>query len=191
VKDMVDIRNAQQIAINNVKNRNKKYKEGIEGYDTKKLGYFTSKYFECIDNSYVKKSTDKQKIYLDIASKIALKSPMYTHKHGAIIIYKDKIISTGFNYYLGDFSIHAEVAAISHIKKKQKNILQDCDIYVVRIGPDSLDNPLKYSRPCANCQCTIKKHNIKNAYYSTSYEYDEFRISNYKKNECCNSCTFQ
>ena len=50
---------------------------------------------------------------------------MYPHKHGAIIVYRDKIISSGFNYYVGDFSIHAEVAAISHIKKKNRNILID------------------------------------------------------------------
>jgi len=48
----------------------------------------------------LKNQLKSKKIYLDIASKIALKSPMYTHKHGAIIIYKDKIASTGFNYYL-------------------------------------------------------------------------------------------
>jgi len=184
---MTDVRNALHLSNGNSNNRKKKYKEGIEGYDSKKLGYFTSKYFECIDDSFVKMSNDKQRSYLDIASKIALKSPVYTHKHGAIIIYKDKIIASGFNYYVGDFSIHAEVAAISHVKKKQRYILNECDIYIVRIGPDSLDNPLKYSRPCPNCQNTIKKYNIKNAYYSTSYDYDDIRCSNDK----VHTCTFQ
>ena len=167
--------------------KRKKYKEGIESFNEKELGCFTSKYFECNDNMVARFSSEKQKEYLSIAAKIAEKSPMYPHKHGAIIVYKDKIIASGYNYYMGDFSIHAEVAAISKIKK-QKHILRDCDIYVVRIGPKSFNNPLKYSRPCPNCQDTIIKNNIKNAYYSTSYEYDDIRSTIHKKNEC--ECVF-
>jgi deoxycytidylate deaminase len=168
--------------------KRKKYKEGTKSFNEKELGCFTSKYFECNDNMVARFSSEKQKEYLSIAAKIAEKSPMYPHKHGAIILYKDKIIASGYNYYMGDFSIHAEVAAISKIKKKQKHILRDCDIYVVRIGPKSFNNPLKYSRPCPNCQDTIIKNNIKNAYYSTSYEYDNIRSTIHKKNEC--ECVF-
>jgi len=171
-----------------ISTKRKKYKEGTESFNEKEMGCFTSKYFECNDNISVRISSEKQKEYLSIAAKIAEKSPMYPHKHGAIIVYKDKIIASGYNYYMGDFSIHAEVAAISKIKKKQKHILRDCDIYVVRIGPKSLNNPLKYSRPCPNCQDTIIKNNIKNAYYSTSYEYDNIRSTIHKKNEC--ECIF-
>jgi len=168
--------------------KRKKYKDGTESFNEKELGCFTSKYFECNDNMVARFSSEKQKEYLSIAAKIAEKSPMYPHKHGSIIVYKDKIIASGYNYYMGDFSIHAEVAAISKIKKKQKHILCDCDIYVVRIGPKSFNNPLKYSRPCPNCQDTIIKNNIKNAYYSTSYEYDCIRSTIHKKNEC--ECVF-
>lgn len=168
--------------------KRKKYKEGTGSFNEKELGCFTSKYFECNDNIVARFSSEKQKEYLSIAARIADKSPMYPHKHGAIIVFKDKIIASGYNYYMGDFSIHAEVAAISKIKKKQKYILCDCDIYVVRIGPKSFNNPLKYSRPCPNCQDTIIKNNIKNVYYSTSYEYDDIRSTIHKKNEC--ECVF-
>jgi pyrimidine deaminase RibD-like protein len=178
---MIDDRNAQS---NSTKVRTPKYKCGTESYNSKNLGYFTSKYFECNDDTCVKISNEKQRRYLNIAAKVASKSPVYTHKHGAIIVYKDKIISSGYNYYIKDFSMHAEVSAISKIKKKYKGILNDCDIYVVRIGPKSLDNPLKYSRPCLNCQSAIIKNNIKNAYYSTSYEYDIFRSTIHNKNNC-------
>jgi deoxycytidylate deaminase len=120
---------------------------------------------------------------------------MYNHKHGAILVYKDKIIGSGYNYYMGDFSIHAEVAAIASIRKKQKHILNECDIYVVRIGPDRFNNPLKYSRPCTNCSNTIIKNNIKNAFYSTNYEYDIIRgcVEAKKETDACdiNRCTFQ
>mgnify|MGYP001027065754 CR=1 FL=1 len=183
---MVDVRNA--LKGYNKNNRYRKYPENIERFNEKIMGCYTSKYFECNDDMTPKKSNEKQRRFLDIAAKIAEKSPMYPHKHGAIIVYRDKIISSGFNYYVGDFSIHAEVAAISHIKKKNKNILIDCDIYVVRIGPKSFNNPLKYSRPCPNCQNTIIKNNIKNAYYSTSYEYDNIRNIIHKKKNC--DCSF-
>jgi deoxycytidylate deaminase len=159
---MVDVRNAQRGA-------------DITKRRMNRTGYYTSNYFECIDSTCVRVSNDKQKYYLNIAAKIAIKSPMYNHKHGAIIVYRDKIIGSGYNYYMSDFSIHAEVAAISSIRKKQKHILNECDIYVVRIGPDRFNNPLKYSRPCTNCSNTIIKNNIKNAFYSTNYEYDIIR----------------
>ena len=68
--------------------------------------------------------------------------------------------------------------------KKYKGILNECDIYVVRIGPNSLDNPLKYSRPCLDCESTIMKYNIKNVYYSTSCEYDIVHGAIHNKNKC-------
>ena len=52
------------------------------------------------DDNVIKISNDKQKYYLNIAAKIASKSPVYTHKHGAIIVYKDIIISSGYNFYI-------------------------------------------------------------------------------------------
>ena len=114
---MVDVRNA--LKGYNKNNRYRKYPENIERFNEKIMGCYTSKYFECNDNMTPKISNEKQKKFLDTAAKIAEKSPMYPHKHGAIIVYRDKIISSGFNYYVGDFSVHAEVAAISHIKKKK------------------------------------------------------------------------
>lgn len=52
------------------------------------------------DDNVIKISNDKQKYYLNIAAKIATKSPVYTHKHGAIIVYKDIVISSGYNFYI-------------------------------------------------------------------------------------------
>jgi len=57
------------------------------------------------DDNVIKISNDKQKYYLNIAAKIATKSPVYTHKHGAIIVYKDIIISSGYNFYIKGNSI--------------------------------------------------------------------------------------
>uniref|UniRef100_A0A6C0LJM4 CMP/dCMP-type deaminase domain-containing protein n=1 Tax=viral metagenome TaxID=1070528 RepID=A0A6C0LJM4_9ZZZZ len=174
---MVDVRNAQRGAdVSKIIRRN-----SCAPVSQSKSGFYTSNYFECIDSNCVRTSSEKQKYYLNIAAKIAIKSPMFNHKHGAIIVYRDKIIGSGFNYYVSDFSIHAEVAAIASIHKKKRHILNECDIYIVRIAPDRFKNMLKYSRPCANCSNIIIKNNIKNAFYSTNYEYDFVR----GRNNCC------
>jgi deoxycytidylate deaminase len=161
---MVDSRNARRGAKKHTCDETKNRKQ--------MNGFLTSEYYECLDAISVKNSNDRQRYYLDVAAKIALKSPM-GHKHGAILVYKGKIISTGHNYYFLNSSIHAEVAALSCIRGKQKHILSDCELYVVRIGPDKYNNPLKYSKPCCNCQNAILKHNIKKAFYSTNYDYDD------------------
>lgn len=139
-------------------------------------GVITSEYYECLDDICVKPSNDRQRYYLDEAAKIALKSPM-GHKHGAVLVYKGKIVSSGHNYYFLNSSIHAEVAAISCIRSKQRHILPECELYVVRIGPNKFNNALKYSKPCCNCQNAILKHNIKKAFYSTNYDYDVLRLA--------------
>jgi deoxycytidylate deaminase len=121
-----------------------------------------------------KEISKKHQIFIDKAAELAKYSTMQ-QKHGAVVVHKNKIVGCGFNYmvnYLNDNnSIHAEVAAISKVFKN-KNILEDCDIYVVRIGPARFNNCLKLSKPCEKCTNFIKKYNIRCAYYSTNYEYE-------------------
>jgi deoxycytidylate deaminase len=116
----------------------------------------------------------KHQLFLDIAAETAKFSTMQ-QKHGAVVVHKNKVIACGFNYtthFLNDNnSIHAEVAAITQVLKN-KNILNECDIYVVRIAPQRFNNCLKMSKPCDKCTRFIKKYNIRKTYYSTNYEYD-------------------
>ena len=141
-------------------------------FDNSKL--MSSTYFEHFDETDIKHTSGIKKYYLEIAASIAMESTML-QKHGAVIVHKKNIIASGFNYHHETFSIHAEVAAISSLKGKEKDILSECSLYVVRIGPSKYDNALKYSKPCFNCQHTILKHNIKSTYYSTNYDYDTMR----------------
>ena len=163
--------------------RNAKCVSNITGVNTSHINKRIPRY-KMGDDNIIKISNEKQRYYLDIAAKIASKSPVYIHKHGAIIVHKDIIISSGYNFYIKGNSMHAEKAAISKINKKYKGILSECDIYVVRVGPDSLENPLKYSRPCLECESTIIKYNIKNVYYSTSCEYNILNGSIHNKCKC-------
>lgn len=137
----------------------------------------TSEYFHNFDDCCAKFMNDKQYNFLRIAASVALNSQM-NHKHGAIIVYKKNIISSGFNYCIGDLSIHAEVHAISKLKGKERELLNECDLYVVRIGTGQFKNVLKYSKPCYDCQNLICKKGIKKIYYSTNYDYD-ITIKNY------------
>lgn len=113
--------------------------------------------------------------YLDKAANIAKKSVM-TQKHGCIIVYKKQIIASAYNTMPKSFgdSVHAEINAIN--KVKDKKILKQCELYIVRIGTSSMNNPLKYSKPCKQCTDTIINFNIRKIYYSTNFEYDQCRL---------------
>lgn len=163
----------QTILFNNKLNNNeyRKIRNEIKNELDNNKNLILSDYFQYFDENNVKIKNMKQNYYLNIASEIALKSNM-SQKHGAIIVYKKEIIAIGYNYYYNSYSIHAEVSAISKLKGIEKNKLINCELYVVRIGSKSLNNILKYSKPCSNCQKYILKNMIKKTYYSTNYEYD-------------------
>jgi deoxycytidylate deaminase len=162
---MVDSRNARRgadnINIENLKAELKKLNRSL----------LTSDYFQFFDEVYPKNMSSKQNYYLRIAAEVAMNSEM-NHKHGAVLVHRKNIIAVGYNYNLASFSIHAEVAAISQLKGRDKDVLCECELYVVRIGTSKYDNALKYSKPCINCQNYITKKCIKKTYYSTNYEFD-------------------
>jgi deoxycytidylate deaminase len=127
------------------------------------------------EDEILKEGNKKHQLFLCKAAEVAKQSNM-NQKHGAIVVYKNKIIASGFNYicdYMNDnYSIHAEVSAISQMFHNKK-LLELCDVYVVRIAPTLYNNCLKNSKPCNSCSKFIKKYNIRNIYYSTSYYYNE------------------
>jgi deoxycytidylate deaminase len=129
------------------------------------------------DTTTPKASTERQEYFLNVAAKVAHKSVM-THQHGAVIVLDNTIISTGYNYAYDHMchtnSIHAEVDALIKVKGVRKNSLTDAEMYVVRIGPNTMSNQLKYSKPCCSCQKAIAKYGIRKVYYSTSVEYNSF-----------------
>jgi deoxycytidylate deaminase len=127
--------------------------------------------YENVDNDRAKLKNDH---YLKIAADVAKKSTM-TQKHGCIIVYKKKIIATGYNTMPNMFqnSLHAEINALNKVKNKHY-ILKDADLYVVRIGTNSFDNVLKYSKPCVNCSKQIQMNKIRRVFYSTNYEFDTY-----------------
>lgn len=124
-----------------------------------------------IDIDEAKNTKTNTQNFIENAVSMAKKSNM-TQKHGCVIVHKNKIISLGFNQSVipCKFSIHAEQAAIIKAKKiLSRTELKNCRLYVVRIGQDSMENPLRYSKPCPNCSTCIHNAGIKTVYYSTSF----------------------
>ena len=127
-----------------------------------------------IDYAEAKHAKTNTRNYIEYAVSVAKKSTM-VQKHGCVIVHKNKVIAVGFNYAIipSRFSIHAEQDAINKAKKKLSRAeLKNCKLYVVRIGQDSMENPLKYSKPCPNCSISIHSAGIKSVYYSTNFEID-------------------
>ena len=133
-------------------------------------------HFRSKDDMEPRTASNRHAEYIDRAARMALKSTM-THKHGCVIVSDEgDIIATGYNrittIMAHAFSVHAEVDALSKLKRKKTRHLGDgkCDMYVVRISSaDKNSFDLKYSKPCEDCQKAIAKYGIRNVYYSTGY----------------------
>lgn len=132
-------------------------------------------YFKFHDDNVIKSCNEKQAMFLDRALQLARKSTCHSQRHGCVIVRGDDIVAEGYNHtdvhLYHKFSIHAEVDALSKVKRDRK-YLSKCDLYVVRIGTDRMGNPLKYSKPCHDCSKAIQKSGIRNIYYSSNTEYE-------------------
>lgn len=124
----------------------------------------------------MKTCSAKQYGYLERAMHLALKSTCTHHRHGCVLVRDGEIVAEGYNRHVMYFhhmvTIHAEVDALSKLKYNRK-IIQECDLYVVRIGTNRMGNPLKYSHPCADCSRAILKAGVRRVYYSTNTEFEE------------------
>lgn len=97
------------------------------------------------------------------------------HRHGCLIVNKaGEIVAEGYNHnymhFYHKFSIHAEICCLSKMKRNKK-ALSECEMYVVRIGTDNMQQPFKYSRPCPDCTKAIVKAGIKRVYFSTNDDF--------------------
>lgn len=131
---------------------------------------------------------------------MALKSNM-RQKHGCVIVYNNRdIIAEGYNHVRNNNmqklnSIHAEIEAIKKLKQiirtKDKNYVNRCKLYVVRVGGSVKNDCFKHSAPCCNCSKAIISIGIQKICYSVDEDVFEeesicnilnnFNISNGKK----------
>lgn len=131
----------------------------------------------------LKSCKEKQYSFLERAMFLAQKSTCAQQRHGCVIVRDDEIISEGFNckdvHFSHSYSIHAEVAALSKLSKKNRKFMSQCDLYVVRIGRDSMGKPLKYSKPCNDCMKAIHKSGVRKVYYSSNKEFEQMMFERY------------
>ena len=116
-----------------------------------------------------------KKYYIELAIKEAIKSSLVM-KHGCVIVNGHKIVATGHNNYstkrkyssLVRKSTHAEMDALFHVK--DKSLLRNADMYVVRVNVCREEIKLKCSSPCIDCHHklirTMNKQGLRNVYYS-------------------------
>lgn len=132
--------------------------------------------------------------YLNLAHNACYYSDFMKARLGAVLIYKGKVMSVGWNSTktnplqrelnrLRNFrdnveevknTIHAEVACL--IKARDLNIdWGRASIFVYRIKKDGSAG---LARPCKGCMALIKSMGIKNVYYSTENGWAYERINN-------------
>lgn len=113
-----------------------------------------------------------RRFFIEEAILNANKSRLHRSNHGAIIIYRGKIIGRGFNKIcveninnINRFSVHAEVDAIQNaLRKISFTQLKYCTLVVVRVEKEG--NTLN-SKPCKYCTNFIKKCQISQCFYSS------------------------
>lgn len=83
--------------------------------------------------------------------------------HGATLIYRNKIISCGYNHGY----MHAEQACIRNAlgSKPMQCKTHQLDLYVCRINRRGES---RMSKPCSACRNFCKKYGITTVYYSTN-----------------------
>lgn len=106
--------------------------------------------------------------FFEVARTLCKHSNHPAYKHGAVIVHKNRIISSGFNRLKTSprsthafQQIHAEMDAIF----KSRVDLKKCTMYITR---ETKDGRLAESRPCPACMEVIRASGIKKVFYSTN-----------------------
>ena len=116
-----------------------------------------------------------KKFLIDEAILNAEKSLLGRTNHGAIVVYRGKIVGRGHNKWATEnvnrvnrYSIHAEVDAINTaLLKISKENLKQSTLIVVRYHKDGdKQGETSNSAPCKCCTNFIKKCGIPYTYYS-------------------------
>lgn len=108
------------------------------------------------------------------AREMSMKSDHHQAKVGAVVLQKNKALSSGYNQdkkthpflkkhgFHYNQSIHAEMAAIFRMKNKEN--LKGATIVVYR---ETKDGHMAMSKPCAVCQKLMRIYGVKKIMYST------------------------
>ena len=133
----------------------------------------------------------KDKAYFNIAKEVSFLSDFPKAKIGVCVVYKHKVISTGFNsnrtsplqkkYNKYRFeadtihTCHAEIAALKPLLNRKDINFKNVDLYIYR---EFQNKELALARPCTSCMKLIKDLGIRNLYYTTygGFSHEEILI---------------
>ncbi|MFA5024299.1 MAG: hypothetical protein WC523_05045 [Patescibacteria group bacterium] len=92
---------------------------------------------------------------------------VYKQHHGAVVIFKGKIVGKGYNKVLGlgvmtNNGIHAEIHALNNAPA---NCRKNSTVYVCRV---SKKGRLVLSKPCHSCAVVMKKLGVKYVWYTVA-----------------------
>lgn len=112
--------------------------------------------------------------FLDIAKKLALRSPYKKFRHGAILV-KGGSIRNGacnsndycsfgakFRKEPGKATIHAEIGAVLGI---DRSVTEGATVYVARLNKRE---ETRLSKPCSMCEAVLRHVGIKKVIYTVS-----------------------
>lgn len=116
----------------------------------------------------------------EVLASVALNSDHHRSKHSALILYKNEIISVGFNrikshpfqkkYAKANEAIflHAEISAIKQsLRRITLKELSKSTLYVARIRLNNENKPhFMYSKPCDGCMRAIAEFDIRKVFYT-------------------------
>ena len=128
--------------------------------------------------------------FIEEAILSAEKSTLKVANHGAVVVYRGKIVGRGYNKYCVEnvnkpnrWSVHAEVDAINNALRKisQENLRKSTLIVVRKLKENSefkensqtlsksqniICEEVGYSAPCKHCANFIKKNGIRTCFFS-------------------------
>ena len=106
------------------------------------------------------------------AAQQACKSVM-SQRLGTVVAHRGRVVAAACNVHTPPtlrhcFSYHAEVAALHQLRHRPPAFLQECDMYVVRLGACGH----RLSKPCTECARRISRAGIGRVYYTTTNDVD-------------------
>jgi len=130
-----------------------------------------------------------RRTFIDEAILTAEKSNLKIANHGAVVVYRGKIVGRGYNKYcvenknkVNRWSVHAEVDAINNaLRKISRDDLRKSTLIVVRKLKEGsqINNKqtltkseslfceeIGYSEPCKHCANFILRNGLRTCYYS-------------------------
>ncbi len=132
--------------------------------------------------------TKKHRAYFDAAASVARLSDFHRINIGCVVVYKHKIISSGFNNNKSNplqkrlnkyrfeedstHSMHAETQALLPLINRRDIDFSHVQLYMCRRYKDGQLAPC---RPCPSCMALIRRLGIRHIYYTNnnSYVYEE------------------